>query len=145
MKRILVLNGPNINFTGLREQSIYGTRTYEALVSAIEAKAAALGCSVRCLQSNHEGVLIDAIQQAYLDGMDGIIINPAGYTHTSVALHDAIASVPLPTIEVHLSNIHARESWRHTSLTVSACRGQIIGLGFAGYLLALEALTNPDE
>lgn len=142
MKRYLILNGPNINFTGLREQDVYGSRRYDALVEEIRKEAEALGVEVRCLQSNHEGALIDAIQAAWLDGLDGIVFNPGGYTHTSVALHDAIASVPIPTVEVHMSNIHAREAFRRTSLTASACAGQIVGLGFAGYRLALQALAE---
>ena len=142
MKRILILNGPNINLTGLREKSVYGAKTYDDLLQLIRTEADKLGCEVRCIQSNHEGGLIDAIQQAYFDGFDGIVFNPGGYTHTSVALHDAIASVPLPTIEVHMSNVHARESFRHVSMTAPACRGQIVGLGFTGYVLALQALVQ---
>ncbi len=142
MKRYLILNGPNINFTGLREKDVYGGRSYDALIADIEKEAEALGVEVRCLQSNHEGALIDAIQAAWLDGLDGIVFNPGGYTHTSVALHDAIASVPIPTVEVHMSNIQARESFRHVSLTASACAGQITGLGFTGYRLALRALAE---
>ena len=109
MKRILILNGPNINMTGLREKSVYGAQTYDDLLQTIRNEAERIGCEVRFVQSNHEGALIDAIQQAYFDGLDGIVFNPGGYTHTSVALHDAVASVPLPTIEVHMSTIHARE------------------------------------
>lgn len=142
MKKFLILNGPNINFTGLREKSIYGAKTYDDLLALIRAEAEKLGCEVRCEQSNHEGALIDAIQQAYLDRMDGIVMNPGGYTHTSVALHDAVASVPIPTVEVHMSNIHAREELRHHSMTASACRGQIVGFGFQGYLMALRALCE---
>ena len=142
MKHFLVLNGPNINMTGLREKNVYGTNTYEDLVSMIQAHAQALGCEVTCRQSNSEGQLIDLIQQAYFDHLDGIVFNPGGYTHTSVALHDAVASVPIPTIEVHMSNIHRRESFRHVSMTASACEGQIVGLGFQGYLLALTALMS---
>jgi len=142
MKRYLILNGPNINFTGLREKDVYGGRSYDALVAEIEKEAEALGVGVRCMQSNHEGALIDAIQAAWLDGLDGIVFNPGGYTHTSVALRDAIASVPIPTIEVHMSNIHARESFRHTSLTAPVCRGQIVGFGFRGYRMALDALAE---
>ncbi len=142
MKHILILNGPNINFTGLREKGIYGSQTFDDLTKMIQAEADQLGCQVRFVQSNHEGALIDAIQQAYLDQMDGIVFNPGGYTHTSVALHDAIASVPIPTIEVHMSNIHARESFRHVSMTASACRGQIVGFGFRGYLMALRELAQ---
>ncbi len=142
MKTILILNGPNINLTGLREKSVYGAQTFEQLLDTVRSEAERLGCSVRCVQSNHEGALIDAIQQAYFDGLDGIVFNPGGYTHTSVALHDAIASVPIPTIEVHMSNVHAREGYRHTSMTASACRGQIVGFGFYGYVMALRALME---
>lgn len=142
MKTILILNGPNINLTGLREKSVYGAQTYDDLLLMIRQEAVKLGCQVRCVQSNSEGGLIDAIQQAYFDGLEGIVFNPGGYTHTSVALHDAVASVPLPTIEVHMSNIHARESFRHVSMTASACIGQIVGFGFDGYLMALRQLVK---
>ena len=144
MKHFLILNGPNINMTGLREKSVYGSKTFDDLMQLIREEAQRLGCEVRFVQSNHEGALIDAIQQAYFDGLDGIVFNPGGYTHTSVALHDAVASVPLPTIEVHMSNVHARESFRHVSLTASACRGQIVGFGFYGYVMALRALLEAD-
>ena len=144
MKHFLILNGPNINMTGLREKSVYGSKTFDDLMQLIREEAQRLGCEVRFVQSNHEGALIDAIQQAYFDGLDGIVFNPGGYTHTSVALHDAVASVPLPTIEVHMSNVHARESYRHVSMTASACRGQIVGFGFYGYVMALRALLEAD-
>lgn len=144
MKHFLILNGPNINMTGLREKSVYGSKTFDDLMQLIREEAQRLGCEMRFVQSNHEGVLIDAIQQAYFDGLDGIVFNPGGYTHTSVALHDAVASVPLPTIEVHMSNVHARESYRHVSMTASACRGQIVGFGFYGYVMALRALLEAD-
>lgn len=145
MKHILILNGPNINMTGLRERSVYGTQTFNDLTAMIQQEADRLGVQVRFVQSNHEGALIDALQQAYFDGLDGAVFNPGGYTHTSVALHDAIASVPLPVIEVHMSNIHAREEFRHKSVTASACRGQIVGFGFDGYLMALQALAREAE
>ena len=145
MKQFLLLNGPNINMTGLRETGVYGKNTYDDLIRGMQQEAEALGCSLRVVQSNSEGALIDAIQQAYFDGLNGIIFNPGGYTHTSVALHDAVASVPIPTIEVHMSNIHAREEYRHHSMTASACRGQIVGLGFLGYHLALQALMHQEE
>lgn len=145
MKKYLILNGPNINLTGLREKSVYGAQTYDDLIAMVRREAEQLGCEVRCVQSNHEGALIDAIQQAYFDGFDGIVFNPGGYTHTSVALHDAVASVPLPTVEVHMSNIHAREAYRHVSMTASACRGQIVGFGFLGYLMALRALLEDSS
>lgn len=142
MKHILILNGPNINLTGLREKSVYGTQTFNDLTNMIQQEADRLGVQVRFIQSNHEGALIDALQKAYFDGLDGVVFNPGGYTHTSVALHDAIASVPLPVIEVHMSNIHAREEFRHKSVTASACLGQIVGFGFNGYLMALQALAK---
>ena len=142
MKNILILNGPNINLTGLREKSVYGAQTFEQLLDTIRSEAERLGCGVRCVQSNHEGALIDAIQQAYFDGLDGIVFNPGGYTHTSVALHDAIASVPIPTIEVHMSNVHAREEFRHNSVISPVCIGQIVGFGKASYLLAVDALNE---
>lgn len=145
MKRFLILNGPNINMTGLREKSVYGVKTYDDLLDMIRAEADKHGCEVQFVQSNHEGALIDAIQQAYFDKLDGIVFNPGGYTHTSVALHDAVASVPVPTIEVHMSNLHARESFRHVSMTAAACRGQIVGFGFYGYIMALRALLEADE
>lgn len=145
MKHILILNGPNINMTGLRERSVYGTQTFDDLTAMIQQEADRLGVQVRFVQSNHEGALIDALQQAYFDGLDSAVFNPGGYTHTSVALHDAIASVPMPVIEVHMSNIHAREEFRHKSVTASACRGQIVGFGFDGYLMALQALAREAE
>lgn len=142
MKKILILNGPNINLTGLREKNVYGEQTYDSLIALCEQEAAKLGAELRCYQSNHEGDLIDALQRAYFDGFDGAVFNPGGYTHTSVALHDAIASVPMPVIECHMSNVHARESFRHVSMTASACRGQIVGFGFYGYIMAMRALIE---
>ena len=142
MKKILILNGPNINLTGLREKSVYGAQTYEDLISLCEKEAEKLGVRLRCIQSNHEGELIDALQKAYFDGFDGAVFNPGGYTHTSVALHDAIASVPMPIIECHMSNVHAREEFRHKSMTASACRGQIVGFGFYGYVMGMRALVE---
>ena len=144
MKKILILNGPNINMTGLREKHIYGARTYADLIALCEAEAQKLGVEIRCVQSNHEGALIDALQQAYFDGFDGAVFNPGGYTHTSVALHDAIASVTMPVIECHMSNVHAREEFRHRSMTAPACRGQIVGFGFSGYLMAMRALAEEN-
>ena len=140
MKQFLILNGPNINLTGLREKSVYGAKTFDDLMAEIRREAERLGCGVRFVQSNHEGALIDALQQAHFDGLDGVVFNPGGYTHTSVALHDAIASVPLPVIEVHISNIHQREEFRHTSVLAPVAMGQICGLGVESYLAALEAI-----
>ena len=145
MKQFLILNGPNINMTGLREKNVYGSQNFADLVSLIQAEGDKLGVTLRFVQSNHEGALIDAIQQAYFDGFQGIVFNPGGYTHTSVALHDAVASVPIPTVEGHMSNVHQREAYRHVSMTASACRGQIVGFGFAGYLMALRQLVAESE
>ena len=138
LKKILILNGPNINLTGLREKAVYGAKTYDDLLALCHAEAEKLGVEVRCVQSNHEGDLIDALQKAYFDGFCGAVFNPGGYTHTSVALHDAIASVPMPVIECHMSNVHAREEFRHKSVTASACRGQIVGFGFYGYVMGMS-------
>lgn len=140
MKKILVLNGPNINMLGVREKNIYGRQDYESLCAYIKTAAARLGVHVEILQSNYEGDLVTAIQKAY-GVYDGIVINPAAFTHYSIAILDALKAVNLPTIEVHISNIHAREEFRHKSVTAPACLGQICGLGFTGYILALEALA----
>lgn len=139
--KILVINGPNLNFLGIREPGIYGNDSYEALVSAVENKGKELGAETEVFQSNHEGDIVDRLQKAYMEKTDGIVINPGGLTHTSVALHDAIASVaPIPVIEVHISNVAAREDFRHISLTAPACKGQIAGMGIRGYLYAMEEL-----
>lgn len=138
--KILVINGPNINFLGIREKGIYGEETYETLCSRIQKKAELLGMEAEVFQSNSEGGLIDRIQAAYTDGTAGIIINPGAYTHYSYALRDALASIQLPKIEVHISNVHQREEFRHTSVTAPVCNGQIVGLGLLGYELALEAI-----
>ncbi|MBQ8537965.1 MAG: type II 3-dehydroquinate dehydratase [Clostridia bacterium] len=138
--KLMILNGPNINLTGIREKGVYGVMTYEDIVAYIEEEAQARGHEVTVRQSNHEGQLIDWIQEAYFEGYEGIIMNPGAYTHTSYALHDAIKSVPLPTVEVHLSNVHAREAFRHVSLTAPACVGQLCGFGPKGYILAMDAL-----
>ena len=142
MKRFLILNGPNINMTGLREKNVYGAQSFDDLLALIREEAQRLGCEVRCVQSNHEGALIDELQKAYFDGLDGVVFNPGGYTHTSVALHDAIASIPLPTVEVHMSNVHAREEFRRHSYIAPACAGVIAGFGKNSYLLALQALCS---
>lgn len=141
MNRFLVLHGPNLNLLGQREPEIYGSLTLEELDARIEAKAESLGVAITTAQSNHEGVLIDELH-AGQPWAAGALINPGGYSHTSVALRDAISAVGYPVVEVHLSNIHARERFRRRSLTASACRGVISGLGWRGYLLGLEALAE---
>ncbi|MBQ2700056.1 MAG: type II 3-dehydroquinate dehydratase [Clostridia bacterium] len=142
--KLMVLNGPNINLTGIREKGVYGVMTYEDIVAMIEKEAQVRGHKVTVRQSNHEGQLIDWIQEAYFEGYEGIIMNPGAYTHTSYALHDAIKSVPLPTVEVHLSNVHAREAFRRVSLTAPACVGQLCGFGPKGYILAMDALGKGE-
>lgn len=137
-KAILVLHGPNLNLLGSREPQHYGLATLEDINQALTARGDACGVNVESFQSNHEGALIDRVQQAKRDGVDFILINPAGYTHTSVALRDALAATGIPFVEVHLSNIHARESFRHYSYFSDLALGVIAGLGAQGYELALE-------
>ena len=141
MKSILVLNGPNLNMLGIREPAIYGRQDYQALVAFIQESAKKLRISVEIRQSNHEGILVDWIQEA-LGKFDGIVINPAAYTHTSVAILDALKAVALPAVEVHLSDVMARESFRHISYAGMACQKTFAGHGFDGYRLALEYLTT---
>ena len=135
--KILVINGPNINMLGIREPEIYGKATYDDLCRMICAEAEKLDCEVDFFQSNHEGALVDAIQAAY-GKFDGIVINPAAYTHTSVALLDAVKAVGIPTVEVHISDPDTREDFRHVSFIRAACVDTVKGLGFEGYLVALR-------
>ncbi|WP_040228724.1 type II 3-dehydroquinate dehydratase [Bhargavaea cecembensis] len=137
---ILCLNGPNLNRLGKREPDIYGTKTLDDVEARLGEKAGELGARISFFQSNHEGCLIDRIHEAADEGMEGIIFNPGAFTHTSVALRDAVASVGIPTVEVHISNIHTREEFRHHSFIAPVCIGQIAGLGTHGYELALLAL-----
>jgi len=139
---IAVINGPNINFLGIREPAIYGAQTLEEINTMITHKAKEPGLTISFFQSNHEGALIDYIQQCYHNKIDGIVINPGAFTHYSYALRDAIAATGIPCIEVHLSNIHRREAFRHTSVTAEVCCGQICGLGPIGYVLAIEAICS---
>jgi 3-dehydroquinate dehydratase II len=139
--KILVLNGPNLNLLGRREPEIYGRLTLAEIGEAIQRKGAELGVEVECRQSNAEGELVGWIQDAR-GVADAIVLNAAAYTHTSVALRDAIASAEVPTIEVHLSNIHARESFRHKSMIAPVCKGSIAGFGLTSYLLGLQAAVN---
>jgi 3-dehydroquinate dehydratase II len=137
-KSILVLNGPNLNLLGTREPDIYGKRTLADIEQDLRAQSARLGVALDCFQSNHEGELVDRVQSAALNGIDFIVVNAGGLTHTSVALRDALAGVGLPFIEVHISNVHRRESFRQVSLLADAALGSIVGLGPAGYRLAVE-------
>lgn len=139
--RILVINGPNLNLLGLREPDIYGKRTYRDLVAMLEALSAETGVSIRCMQSNHEGALVDTIQGA-LGTADAIVINPAAYTHTSIAILDALKAVRLPAVEVHLSDVNAREPFRHVSYAGMACEKTIAGHGFDGYAEAVRYLIE---
>lgn len=140
--KLLVINGPNLNFLGIRETGIYGAETYETLVERLEQKALADGITLECFQSNSEGSIIDRIQQAYFEDVDGIIINPGAYAHYSIAIRDALASVEVPKIEVHISNVYKREEFRHTSVITPVCTGEILGLGFQGYFLAMDAMKE---
>jgi len=142
--RVLVLHGPNLNLLGTRDPAIYGTTTLAEIDADLARRAAARGADVTCLQSNLEGALVDAIQGARAT-CDAIVINPGGYTHTSVAIRDAIEAVGLPTVEVHLSNLHAREPFRQASITAARCVGQICGFGARSYGLGLDAALDIVE
>ena len=139
---VLVVHGPNLNLLGEREPQVYGNTTLAEIDAGLVEQGAMLGIRVSCFQSNHEGALIDRLHQARRDTEAGIIINAGGYTHTSVALRDAVAALSIPAIEVHLSNIYKREEFRHRSFLAPVCLGQIAGLGAIGYRLALDALAR---
>lgn len=140
--KILVLNGPNINILGIREPEIYGRQSYDDLCALIKAHAEELGVQVEFYQSNHEGDLVDAIQRAYFDGVDGIVFNPAAYTHTSVAIADAVKGVGIPTVEVHISEVSEREAFRQVSYIRDVAVKTITGRGFAGYTDAMDFLVQ---
>lgn len=136
--KFLVINGPNLNFLGIRDRNVYGAQDYSYLIQMIEKKAGENNDQVECFQSNHEGAIIDRIQESYFDGTEAIIINPGAYTHYSYAIRDALESIVFPKIEVHISDVQAREEFRHISVTKPVCDGQIVGKGLDGYLLAMD-------
>ena len=140
--KLLVVNGPNLNLLGVREPGIYGDQSYAALVKLIEDTCAAENIEVDVFQSNHEGAIVDRIQQAYYEGVDGVVINPAAYTHTSVALLDALKAVSIPAVEVHISNVSEREDFRQISYVRLAAIATIAGKGFEGYLEAMDLLKE---
>lgn len=142
MKKVLIIHGPNLNFLGIREKGIYGEMSFEDLNEFLRKKGKDMGFDIEIFQSNSEGTLIDCLQEAYFNKIDGIIINPGAYTHYSYALRDAIASISIPTVEVHLSNIHTREEFRHKSVTAPACIGQIAGFGIYSYVLGMYGLRE---
>ena len=142
--KILVLNGPNLNMLGIREPDIYGSSTYDDLVNMITSHCEEKGVEVKCLQSNHEGDLVDYIQQAFFDKVDGIVINPGAYTHTSVALLDALKAVMIPAVEVHISKVNEREAFRQVSYVSYYCSKTITGKGFDGYIEAIDYLCGQE-
>ena len=140
--KILVINGPNLNFLGIREKGVYGTTDYNGLVQMIENKGKETGNEIQVFQSNHEGAIIDKIQEAYFDGTEGIVINPGAFTHYSYAIRDALASVDIPKVEIHISDITRREEFRKISVTKEVCQHQIYGHGLEGYLEAIDYLLK---
>ena len=140
--KLLIINGPNLNFLGIREKGIYGTESYEGIVARLQEKAKQEDIELEVFQSNSEGKIVDRIQQAYHDRVEGIIINPGAYAHYSIAIRDALASVEVPKIEVHMSNVYKREEFRHTSVIAPVCTGEIVGLGSLGYFLAMDAMKE---
>ncbi|MCD8327039.1 MAG: type II 3-dehydroquinate dehydratase [Lachnospiraceae bacterium] len=147
--KLLVINGPNLNFLGIREKSVYGNEDYNYLLHLIENKGKEAGVEIEVFQSNHEGAIIDRIQEAYFDSTAGIVINPGAYTHYSYAIRDALASITVPKIEIHISDITKREAFRSNSVTKDACDSQIYGRGLQGYLdaidLCLEIIQNRNR
>ena len=144
--KILVINGPNLNFLGIREKNIYGNQDYDYLIKMIEDHATEKGIEISCFQSNHEGAIIDKLQESYFDGTDGIVINPGAYTHYSYAIHDALKSLEKPVkVEVHISDIQTREDFRKVSVTAPACDKQIYGKGLAGYIEAIDYIIGVQK
>ena len=143
--KILVINGVNMNFLGIRNKQVYGNKDYSYLLKMIDKKAKELGVDVECFQSNHEGAIVDKLQEAYFEKTAGIVINPAAFTHTSIAIRDALESLDCIKVEVHISNISDREEFRHKSLTQPVCTGQIAGLGLSGYTLAMEYIIEQTK
>ena len=139
---ILVINGPNLNFLGIREPDLYGKQDYQYLIDMIKKKGTEENCEIDRFQSNHEGSIIDRLQEAYFDGTQGIIINPGAYTHYSYAIHDALMSLTIPKVEIHITDIQNREEFRKLSVTAPACDKQICGKGLNGYLLAIDFLKT---
>lgn len=142
MNKVLVIHGPNLNLLGQREKDVYGETTLEDVNNALAGVAQKHQIELEFFQSNHEGDMVDKIGQAKAQGFQAILINPAAYTHTSVAIRDAVSAVEIPTVEVHLSNIHAREEFRHKSLIAPVAKGQICGFGMQSYVLGLEAIAD---
>ncbi len=143
--KILVINGPNLNFLGIREKKVYGTQDYQYLLELIRKKADETQNEILTFQSNHEGAIIDRIQEAYFDGTEGIVINPGAFTHYSYAIRDALASITVPKVEIHISDITQREEFRKVSVTAAVCDRQIYGQGLDGYLYAIDYIINLKE
>ena len=140
--KLLVINGPNLNFLGIREKSVYGTQDYDYLLKMIADKGEKENCTIEIFQRHHEGAIIDRIQDSYFDGTEGIVINPGAFTHYSYAIRDALASITVPKVEIHISDITKREEFRKVSVTAPVCDKQIYGHGLEGYLMAIDYILG---